>query len=418
MHTHGRLKHSPGIQATGDTLSFKGPGTSAARIEEPLSPILNYFELEILNKGAESSIGIGAGLLSYPLNRMPGWNRSSVGYHADDGRLYQENGRGSDFGPKCSDGDRMGCGVDFSLCEGGSGYVDVFFTKNDKQVGHKVRIKCPVHGLYPLIGLHSNNEKIRYLGHWHRDPDSLLEPMVQDHTPSSTWLRSNGVKFVDDGLTLEYTGDSSHAQDVGIAQSRHRLDRTHHYFEMEILSVGLKGALAIGLAKNTYPLHVHPGWNPGAIGYHADDGKVFIERGFGEEFGPTCGVGDRMGCGIRYDVDGDGVSDVESDESEEEGAVETENVDPKDYIQQAMAAYRRGEDIRQLRALVRSRSRIPRPPQPTAATSSTKCTVYFTKNSELVGEREVYVPKGGFYPVVAMLSHGEKLRVNWEPLTG
>ena len=87
---------------------------------------------------------------------------------------------------------------------------------------------------------------------------------------------------------------------MGIAQARHKMTREQHYFEMEILSRGESGALAIGVASRTYPLHVHPGWNPGAIGYHADDGKVFIGRGIGEEFGPVCGEGDRMGCGVRY----------------------------------------------------------------------------------------------------------------------
>ena len=44
---------------------------------------------------------------------------------------------------------------------------------------------------------------------------------------------------------------------------RHPLTRTSHYFEMEILATGKLGALAIGLAKTTYPLHRHPGWNSG-----------------------------------------------------------------------------------------------------------------------------------------------------------
>ena len=45
------------------------------------------------------------------------------------------------------------------------------------------------------------------------------------------------------------------------------------------------------------------------------------------------------------------------------------------------------------------------------------CTVYFTKNGERVGETECEMPRGGFYPVVAMLSLGEKIRVNFNPLT-
>ena len=41
--------------------------------------------------------------------------------------------RSTKFGPTCTDGDRMCCGVDFSI-DRSSGYVNVFFTKNGKQV--------------------------------------------------------------------------------------------------------------------------------------------------------------------------------------------------------------------------------------------------------------------------------------------
>ena len=431
VHTRGRITHGPSIDVDDDLFSFRGGSTGVIRIQEPLNPILNYFELEILDKGAESSIGIGAGERSYPLTRMPGWNKSGIGYHGDDGRLYHESGRGTEFGPTCTEGDRMGCGVDFSS-DVGYGYVDIFFTKNGKQVGDAVRMKRPVYGLYPLVGLHSHNEKVRYLGHWRRVPDSLLEPMEQDHSPSSAWLRSNGVKFLDDGLTLNYCGDSSHIQDVGIAQSRQRLDRSNHYFEMEILSTGSKGALAIGLAKLNYPLHVHPGWNAGAIGYHADDGKVFIGRGQGDVFGPTCEDGDRMGCGIRYSVSGDEVSSEGSDSSDEEegmdnvglGHMMRDMVRPEMYqaiVEQAGRGHAGREALKEIRAAIqrrRLRPNVVRAKKPATNSDSRKCIVYFTKNNEVVGERESAVPSGGFYPVVAMLSKGESLRVNLTPLTG
>ena len=67
------------------------------------------------------------------MNHMPGWNQNSCGYHADDGNLFDGSLIGSRLGPTCTDGDRMGCGVDFSAGSS-SGYVNVFFTKNGKQV--------------------------------------------------------------------------------------------------------------------------------------------------------------------------------------------------------------------------------------------------------------------------------------------
>lgn len=35
---------------------------------------------------------------------MPGWNRDSIGYHADDGKLFHEKGYGANFGPTCTEG--------------------------------------------------------------------------------------------------------------------------------------------------------------------------------------------------------------------------------------------------------------------------------------------------------------------------
>jgi hypothetical protein len=50
--------------------------------------------------------------------------------------------------------------------------------------------------------------------------------------------------------------------------------------------------------KEDYPNHRYPGWNIGSIGYHPDDGKIFIGSGIGDPFVPQYLKGDRMGCGI------------------------------------------------------------------------------------------------------------------------
>ena len=67
------------------------------------------------------------------MHLQPGWRGNSCGYHADDGNLYHKGGIAARFGPMCTDGDRMGCGIDFSTDQSSRG-VKVFFTKNGKQV--------------------------------------------------------------------------------------------------------------------------------------------------------------------------------------------------------------------------------------------------------------------------------------------
>lgn len=49
----------------------------------------------------------------YPDRRNPGWNKGSIGYHADDGKIFTGSGKGDPFGPRCHKGDRMGCGIYF-----------------------------------------------------------------------------------------------------------------------------------------------------------------------------------------------------------------------------------------------------------------------------------------------------------------
>ena len=298
---------------------------------------------------------------------------------------------------------------------------------------------------------------MRYLGHWQRAADGVAEPMEQDCSPGTTWLRANGVKFVDDGLTLEYTGMGGNLQDVGIAQSRYPLNRTSHYFEMEILAGGSLGALAIGLAKTTYPLHRHPGWNPGAVGYHADDGKLFRERGHGENFGPSCTAGDRMGCGIRFPLhgereeveegsEGSEASDEESGEEAEgrlvrryspSGSSDSTGSEHSDESEESYSGDSLLDDLMpqppgpllgrgfhfgarpmMRQALVQAARPLQHRQRNSSGGSGKTCMVYFTKNGEKVGETECNVPRGGFFPVVAMLSHGEKLRVNFNPLSG
>ena len=431
QHTKGRHYCGRNAEIEGDVFKFKGAGGSVGvvKILEPMSPMLNYYEYEILAKGLKCAIGVGVGEQGYPLDRMPGWNRNGVGYHADDGRLFYQDGYGKAFGPTCTDGDRMGCGVDFET-DCGYGFLHVFFTKNGKQIGDPVRVKRPIYGLYPLIGLHSRGEKVRYLGHWRKTPGAIQEPMEQDQSPTTFWLRSNGVKFLDDGLTVEYGGDGLDRQDVGIAQANFRVDCTNHYFEMEILSAGKEGWLALGLAKATYPLHRHPGWNKGSVGYHADNGHLYKEKGHGEPFGPTCTEGDVMGCGIHFspnavDVPQDSGNDSDSEydhssdlddlygyeESDEDDLIDYDSdEDIFDMYPERLFGGRRGLRMPKLKEVKNVGSDKAEPER--------TCLVYFTKNGEKVGESECTVPKGGFYPIVAMLSQGEKVRVNFKPLSG
>ncbi|ORZ15088.1 concanavalin A-like lectin/glucanase domain-containing protein, partial [Absidia repens] len=55
-------------------------------------------------------LAIGLTTRPYPLFRMPGWNRHSVGYHSDDGHKFCDDATGGQpFGPSWTKGDTVGC---------------------------------------------------------------------------------------------------------------------------------------------------------------------------------------------------------------------------------------------------------------------------------------------------------------------
>jgi len=57
----------------------------------------------------------------------------------------------------------------------------------------------------------------------------------------------------------------------------------------------------VGFAAPHFELTRKPGWDPDSYGYHADDGHKYSGSERGEPYGPPCGVGDVIGCGIRFD---------------------------------------------------------------------------------------------------------------------
>eukprot|EP01028_Stygiella_incarcerata_P005013 TRINITY_DN2165_c0_g1_i1.p2 TRINITY_DN2165_c0_g1~~TRINITY_DN2165_c0_g1_i1.p2 ORF type:complete len:417 (+),score=106.90 TRINITY_DN2165_c0_g1_i1:126-1376(+) len=159
-----RCQKSPVVVVEGaDRIRFTAPGTGSVGCiisNVPFTPDFSYFEYEIVDRGIECAIGIGVAHPEYSLSRMPGWEAKAVGYHGDDGKLFTQAGSGSPFGPICTTGDRMGCGVKFSPFTDKFEYV--YFTRNGEFVG-KTSAVGGLEVFYPIIGLHSHGETVRII---------------------------------------------------------------------------------------------------------------------------------------------------------------------------------------------------------------------------------------------------------------
>lgn len=119
----------------------------------PPSCLLYYYEIKWVSKGREGLMGLGLTTAHAPLLKLPGWTPDSYGYHADDGNIFNNDGRGIPFGPTFTTGDVVGCG--YNLVEG-----KCFFTKNGINLGKAFEdISGDVY-YYPTVGLKTLGEEV------------------------------------------------------------------------------------------------------------------------------------------------------------------------------------------------------------------------------------------------------------------
>lgn len=138
-------------------VTYKGAGkydsdAAAVRTTLPVPPSCGifFFEVTIVNKGRDGYIGIGVASGSASLARLPGWEKTSFGYHGDDGQIFRGLQGGVPYGPMFTTGDVIGCCLNF---------IDntVFYSKNGSRLGIAFRdiLNGPI---YPIVGLRSPGE--------------------------------------------------------------------------------------------------------------------------------------------------------------------------------------------------------------------------------------------------------------------
>jgi len=147
-----------GLSQSNLRVHYKGHGkthkdASSVRATHPIpsSCGLYYFEVKIISKGRDGYMGVGLSAQGVNMNRLPGWDTHSYGYHGDDGHSFCSSGTGQAYGPTFTTGDVIGCGI--NLIDG-----SCFYTKNGHHLG--IAFQDLPSGLYPTVGLQTPGEVI------------------------------------------------------------------------------------------------------------------------------------------------------------------------------------------------------------------------------------------------------------------
>lgn len=154
----------------------KGTDSDAASVRAdhpiPSSCGIYYYEVTVLARGSQGYshvlffltnrfIGLGFCRASVTLNRLPGWEPDSWGYHGDDGHSFCCQGIGKTYGPTFTTGDIVGCCINFRK-------GTAFYTKNGVELDTAFRDLTfdapgkPGKGdFYPSVGLRTPGEHVR-----------------------------------------------------------------------------------------------------------------------------------------------------------------------------------------------------------------------------------------------------------------
>ncbi|KAJ8272923.1 hypothetical protein GJAV_G00095020 [Gymnothorax javanicus] len=147
-----------GLSQSNLRVHYKGHGktpkdAASVRATHPIPAACGvyYFEVKIVSKGRDGYMGIGLSAQGVNMNRLPGWDKHSYGYHGDDGHSFCSSGTGQPYGPTFTTGDVIGCCVNLinNTC---------FYTKNGHSLGIAFTDLPP--NLYPTVGLQTPGEVV------------------------------------------------------------------------------------------------------------------------------------------------------------------------------------------------------------------------------------------------------------------
>ncbi|CAM1510029.1 Fc.00g003640.m01.CDS01 [Cosmosporella sp. VM-42] len=132
------------VEARTEIEFFDSECTVMSNLPVPKQNDVYYWETKIYEKPENTLLSIGMATKPYPLFRLPGYHKYSVGYQSTGTRRYNQPFNGTPYGPPVVQGDVIGVG--YRPRTGA-----IFFTRNGKKLDEVV------HGLksqnfFPAIG--------------------------------------------------------------------------------------------------------------------------------------------------------------------------------------------------------------------------------------------------------------------------
>ncbi|KAF2277031.1 ran-binding protein [Westerdykella ornata] len=172
---HAQIEVEEGKRQVKLTVNIKSADEAATIRADHCAPKkcgIYYFEVTVMSRVKDTTVGIGLSGPKVSLHRMPGWEPDSYGYHGDDGHIFNHNQSGRAYGPKFGSQDTIGCGIIFKTRQ-------IFFTKNGYPLGTAFKDVNTEKRYYPVIGVKKNGETLK--ANFGQEPFVFdIDKMVQD----------------------------------------------------------------------------------------------------------------------------------------------------------------------------------------------------------------------------------------------
>ncbi|KAJ2841996.1 Protein ssh4, partial [Coemansia erecta] len=131
------------LQSKTEVLFMGGENCVQTNLPLPKINSVYYFEVKIVEKPSDVNMWIGLATRPYPAWRMTGWNKYSVGYCVNNGKVHQNNPfKGASVGEQLFVGDILGIGF-----QPRSGVV--WFTRNGRR--YKAISSGMLYDVFPTI---------------------------------------------------------------------------------------------------------------------------------------------------------------------------------------------------------------------------------------------------------------------------